>query len=69
MQFAADFSSYKIDSETDKYLSNTFNLLLLMRKDETSGPEVKNEDEKNIENLFNFNQKLGFCSLASKRGL
>lgn len=69
MQFAADFSSFKINSETDKYLSNTFNLLLLVRQDETSGSEIKNGNEKNIENLFNFNQKLGLCFFASKRGL
>lgn len=69
MEFAVDFSSFRIDPEPDKYLSNASNLPLLAWQDKIPGPKVEKEDEKDIENLFDFNQRLGPCSPTSKKGL
>lgn len=46
-----EFSSFKINPNADKYLFNTFDSILSMQHNETSGPEIENEDKKNIENL------------------
>lgn len=50
IDFDIDFSSFKVDSEPDKYLSNAFNPILLIRHNEVPGPEVKNGNEKDIKN-------------------
>lgn len=69
MQFIADFSGFKIDLKPDKFLSNVSNPLLLLRKHQTLRSEVKHEDKKNIENLFDFNQRLGSCVFTFERVL
>lgn len=68
-KFAIDFSSFRIDPELNKYLSNTFNLSLSVQQNEAPGPEIENEDKENIENLFDFNQRLGACFSISKKDL
>lgn len=60
--FATYFSNFRVDLESDKYLSNTFDPILLMWHDEAPGLKVENEDEENIENL-------GSCFPLSKKGL
>lgn len=52
---ATDFSSFKINSKLDRYLSNTFNSPLPAEQNKVLRVEIKNEDEENIENLFDFN--------------
>lgn len=64
-----DFYNFSIDPESDKYLSNSSDPPLSVRQDEAPRPKVENKDEKDIENLFDFNQRLGLCSLISKKGL
>lgn len=68
-EFATDFSSFRIDPKPDKYLFNASDLPLSVRQDKAPGLEIKNEDEKDIKNLFNLNQKLNFRSPTSKKGL
>ena len=60
--FASEFSSFKVDPEPDKYLSNAFDPILLTRHNEAPRPEVENEDEEDIKTS-------GLRSLLSKRGL
>ena len=60
--FVLKFSSFMVDPELDKYLSNASNLILPIRHDEALRPEVENEDEEDIENS-------GPRSLLSERGL
>ena len=48
--FTIKFSSFKFDSELDKYLFNASNAILQTRYNEVPGLEVENEYEKNIEN-------------------
>lgn len=62
IDFATEFSSFKVDPEADKYLSNTSDLILLMWHDEAPERKVENENEKDIQNL-------GPCSLFSKGGI
>lgn len=68
-KFAADFSSFRIDLEPDKYLFNAFDPPLSAQQDEAPGLKVENKDEEDIENLFDFNRRLGPCSPTSERGL
>lgn len=51
IDFAMEFSGFRVDLEPDKYFSNAFNLILLIWYNETQGLEVENEDKENIENL------------------
>lgn len=51
IDFATEFSSFKVDPEADKYLPNTSNPILLMWHDEAPKPEVENKDKDDIENL------------------
>lgn len=50
IDFATEFSSFRVDLKPDKYLSNAFDPILPMRHDEAPGSEVENEDEEDIEN-------------------
>lgn len=55
-----DFSNFRIDPKLDKYLSNAFNLILLIWHNEVLGLEVRNEGKENIKNpgpCFFFIQK------------
>lgn len=54
-KFVADFSIFKINPELDKYSFNAFDSLLPTWQIEAPRFEVKNEDEGNMENLFDFN--------------
>lgn len=69
IEFASDFSSFRIDSKPDKYLSNTFDLLLLARQVKVTAFEIENEGEQDIENLFDLYQILGPCFSTSEKGL
>lgn len=62
IDFATEFSSFRIDPKPDKYLSNASDLILPTRHNKVPGPKVENEDEKDIENLSS-------CSPLSKKGL
>lgn len=62
INFATEFFSFKVDLKTDKYLSNTFDLIVLMQYDEVLGLKIENEDKENIENL-------GACSFLSKKSI
>lgn len=68
MEFVTNYSSFRINLERDKYLSNAFNLSLPIYQNGASGSEIENKDKKDIENYFDFNQ-INFCSLLSKRDL
>ncbi len=50
INFATEFSSFRVDPEPDEYLSNASDPILPTRHDEAPGPEVENEDEEYIEN-------------------
>ena len=62
IDFATEFSSFRVDSEPDEYLFNISDPILLMQHNKVPGPEVENEDEEDIENP-------GCHSLLSKKGL
>ena len=49
MDFATEFSSFRVDPEFDKYSSNASDPIIPIRPDEASGLEVENEDEEDIE--------------------
>lgn len=51
IDFATEFSSFRVNPKTDKYLSNISNPILPMRHNEAPGPEIENEDEKDLKNL------------------
>lgn len=57
-----EFSSFKINPEADKYLSNVSDLILLMQYNKALGPEIENEDKKNIKNS-------GFHSFLSEKDI
>ena len=48
--FGMEFSCFRIDPELDKYLSNVSDPILLMWYNEALRLEIKNENEKDIEN-------------------
>lgn len=56
------FSSFRVDLELDKYLSNVSDLILLMWHNEVLEIEVENEDGEDIKILDPY-------SLLSKRDL
>ena len=68
-EFVADFSSTRIDPKSDKYLSNTSDLSLSTWQAEIPGPEVKNQEKEDIENLFDLNLILVSCFPTFKKGL
>lgn len=68
-EFAIDICNFRIDPEPEKYLTNTFNLPLLACQDNALGPKIENQDEKNIENLFDFYYRLDLCYFISEKGL
>lgn len=55
IKFATNFSSFKIYPKFDRYLFNTFDLLLLIQQAVTSKLEIENKDKKNIGNVYDFN--------------
>ena len=50
INFATKFSSFRVDPNPDKYLFNTFNLILPMQHDKTPAPKVESEDKRDIQN-------------------
>ena len=50
MDFVIEFSSFRVDPKLDKYLSNAFDLILLTWYNKTSGLEIENKNEEDIEN-------------------
>lgn len=64
-----DVSSFRIDPKPNKYLSHVFDLILSMQQATLLRLDIKNEDEENIKNLFDYNQILDLHFPASKRVL
>lgn len=60
--FIMDFSSFKINPKSNKYLFDTLDLILLMWYNEATRPEIENENEEDIENSspWFFLSKKGF---------
>lgn len=51
IDFATEFSSFRVNSKSDKYLSNTSYTILPMRYNKKLELEEENKDEEDIENL------------------
>lgn len=62
IDLVTDFSSFSINLEYGKYLSNIYDLILPMWHDKILEPKVKNKNKENIKNL-------GFPFFLSKKGL
>ncbi len=50
IDFATEFSCFRVDPELDEYSSNASDLILPMRYNKALKPEVENKDEEDIEN-------------------
>lgn len=69
IKFVLNFSIFRIDLNLNKYLFNTSNLFLLTWQNKALEFKIKNENKKDLENLFYFNPELDFYSVTSKKDL
>lgn len=62
INFIIEFFSFRVNPESNKYLSNISDPILPMQHNEAPKPKIENEDKEDIKNL-------GPCCLLFKRGL